>query len=122
MKERIAKNRQAVGVVVIVALALIYYFFFYSSSPSTPALSSVTANDASPTSQQLLVTLASLHTIKLDNTLFQDPVFMSLSDYGVTIPTQPVGRRNPFAPIEGMSMTQPAATSSPIIKVPSLKK
>jgi hypothetical protein len=81
----------------VVLLAGGYYFFFSGGSSADPALSTGGANPA--VSQQLLATLASLHTIQLDNSIFSSPVFMSLNDFGVSIPPQNVGRRNPFDPL-----------------------
>jgi hypothetical protein len=53
----------------------------------------------SPLSQDVLSTLSSLTVIRLDASLFDDEVFKSLTDYGVDLPTQTAGRRNPFAPL-----------------------
>lgn len=122
MQELINKNRQVIGAIVIAALALIYYFFFYAPGASSPTLTSTSAGDGSPASQELLITLSNLHTIKLDETFFQDPVFVSLSDYGVTIPAQPVGRRNPFEALFITSAQAQASASSTTIKAPSIKK
>jgi hypothetical protein len=55
-----------------------------------------------------LVTLSNLRTIELDESIFQEPIFMSLSDFGVVIPPEAIGRRNPFAPISA-SAVSPAA-------------
>ena len=76
-------------------LALGYYF--WSSSAETPLLQDTSTT--SPGSQEILVTLSKVSTIKLDPALFSDPIFTSLSDFGVTIPDQTAGRRNPFAPV-----------------------
>jgi len=47
--------------------------------------------------RELLTALAKLQSTKLDTSIWDDPVFASLQDFGVEIPAQPVGRRNPFA-------------------------
>jgi len=47
--------------------------------------------------RDLLRTLSRLRSTKLDVTIFEDPVYSSLKDFGVEIAPQPVGRRNPFA-------------------------
>ena len=69
------------------------------TSTETPPLSSSADSGAASVSKELLVTLTNLRTIRLDDSIFSDPSFISLADYGVTIPPQPVGRRNPFAPL-----------------------
>ena len=90
------KNKRILGgLAAIVVVGLGYYL--WSGSGSAPLLS--TTAEISPGSEEVLVTLGKLHTIKLDPSLFTDPVFVSLSDFGVTIPPQNAGRRNPFAPL-----------------------
>jgi hypothetical protein len=106
------KNMVVVGI-IIAALAVLYYF--YSSSGGGATLTS-SAQDESPVSQEILATLGNLRTIKLDNSLFQDTLFLSLSDFGVTIPPAAAGRRNPFAPVgqngPAATKTAPAATTT----------
>jgi hypothetical protein len=97
MMDFLNKNKMLIGGVVVVALVLWIYFTYFQGGG--PLLSE--AQPTSPVSQELLVTLSNLHTLRLDETIFNDPVFTSLSDFGVTIPPEAVGRRNPFAPFVG---------------------
>ena len=76
-------------------LAAIYVYSAYFSGDTEPLLSE---GSGSPASEELLLTLGSLTSLKLNPAVFSDPVFQSLTDFGVTIPPQPFGRRNPFAP------------------------
>ncbi len=85
-------NKILTGVLVLAVFAVLYFALY--SLQSTPSLTS--SDQVSPVSQQLLVTLSNLHTIKLDGSIFSDPAFQSLTDFGVVIPSQPAGRRNPF--------------------------
>lgn len=80
-------------------------FYLWTTSGSTPLLSE---SQASPVSQELIATLGKLHTITLDQTVFSDPVFVSLNDFGVTIPPEATGRRNPFAPVGAATGTTTA--------------
>lgn len=84
------------GSVALVALLIYAYFNFFRSTNSDEAL--LTSNANSEISSDLLVLLSTLHTIRLDNSFFADEAFLSLSDYGVDIDPQNVGRQNPFAP------------------------
>ena len=82
------------GVAVIIA-ALMYFMFAGSSeAPGVVSQNEATTN----ISRELVITLSNLNTIRLDDSIFEDPVFLSLTDFGVQIPLQNVGRRNPFAP------------------------
>ncbi len=101
-----------IGVVLLVGVG----YYLISSGGSAPALTS-SADGTSVASQQLLTTLSSLRTIKLNSGIFSDPVFVSLTDFGVVIPKQSTGRRNPFAPLtagvsvgNGTTLKLPAAT------------
>ena len=108
----------AIGGIVAV-LILGYVYFAYFSGSSTPAL---TSTDASNTalSQSLLLTLQNLQTIKLDNSIFSNPAFISLTDFGVTIPPQTVGNPNPFLPSNSKSAgTTGKSNTLPAIKLPT---
>ncbi len=89
------KNKTTIGgAAIIIVLAYVYFTYFSGSSTSAPLTTVDTA-----VSGDLLVTLKSLGTIKLDSSIFSNPVFVSLSDFGSAIPPQDAGRRNPFAPV-----------------------
>lgn len=100
------KNKVAIGLGIVAVLGLWYYFtnFTGGSAPLTAAPA-----DETSISGSLLVTLNSLHTLRLDEAIFKDPAFVSLSDFGVAIPPQDAGRRNPFAPV-GQGSAPPAST------------
>jgi hypothetical protein len=89
-------NKLYIGLILL-AVAGIWAYMNFFAGPASSA--TVTADTQSPLSQDVLATLSSLHTIKLDTTIFSDPLFTSLTDYGVAIPPQKAGRRNPFAPL-----------------------
>lgn len=90
----ILKNKMILGLLAAMAVAGLLYW--WSGSETSPALSQ---EPASPLSGDLLAILGSLNTITLDETIFADSAFSSLTDFGVTIPPQASGRRNPFAPL-----------------------
>jgi len=81
---------------VVVLVGALVYFMFFSDSVDNPGVTAGTETAA--VSRDLVITLSNLNTIKLDASIFTDPVFTSLSDFGVQIPLQNVGRRNPFEP------------------------
>ncbi len=83
---------------LLIGSVLYVYFNYFRDDSSAPLTSSADSSVASP---DLLATLSDLHTITLDSGIFSDPVFLSLTDFGVEIPPQNVGRHNPFAPIGG---------------------
>lgn len=104
---------------IVAVLALIYFGF--SSLSASPSLSSTDASTSSPISQNLLVTLTNLRTIKLDGSIFSDPTFVSLTDFGVVIPPPPsVGRTNPFAPASASTLSAAQSSQNSAITPPSL--
>lgn len=99
MSEFIRQNRNSIIAVAVVLLGVLGYVLFFGGaeegalSRETPATESV--------GRDLLATLLELKSIDLDEALFQHPAFRALSDFGVAIPPQPLGRVNPFAPLGG---------------------
>ncbi len=80
----------------IILLLAGYFYYSYSGGSSTATL---TASESAVISKDLLSSLSNLRTIRLDNSIFSDASFKSLTDFGVVIPQQAVGRPNPFLPL-----------------------
>lgn len=99
MMDFLKQNKTIIGGVVVIVLAIVVYFMYFAGGSSSATLTSSDAN--SVISQNLLVTLQNLHTIKLDDSIFTNPIFVSLTDFGVTIPPENVGRTDPFMPLGG---------------------
>jgi hypothetical protein len=94
------------NIVVVVLLVILlgggYYFFMRSPKASVGALGGVSAADAAISNsdeQDLINQLLQLQSLKLDESIFTDPSFTSLTDYTQTIAPEPVGRSNPFLPV-----------------------
>jgi len=98
MMDLVKKNMPIVLGIVLVFLGLVAYLNFFAGGSSADLLAT-TAESNSPVSQELLTVLSSLHTIRLDNSIFSSPAFQSLTSFGVELPPETVGRRNPFLPI-----------------------
>lgn len=111
MIDFIKKNVMAIAGGIAILLLIYVYLAFFSGGSSTDSL---TASDSgSPLSTDILVTLQSIHSITLDNSIFTDPVFVSLSDFGTPIASQPVGRRNPFAALGASSSASTTTLKAP---------
>ena len=110
------------GIVLVLALGFMFFSMGNKSGPVSASTSPISAiSGAAPIEaslgQDLLVALAKLDSTKLDTSIFSDPVFSSLKDFGVEIASQPVGRRNPFALFGGVS--RPSTPTSPASKTPA---
>lgn len=107
------KRTLAISGLLIAVLAGVFFFWF-SGRPSdeAPTITAIPASSLDVTlGRGLLVTLAKLKSTALDTSIFDDPVFASLKDFGIEIEPQPVGRRNPFAEFGDSTIVKPAASS-----------
>lgn len=121
-----------VGIGIVVAGAI-----WYGMSQGSGSSSSVISSQPAATSadeKELVETLLALRSVTLDGTIFTEPAFMSLRDFGTQIVPEPAGRPNPFAPLSGNSVSQapmqqvaaptaqpaaaPAASSTPTMRIP----
>lgn len=98
-------NKRVVIIATIIFVVLIGGFIYYLVTNKSSDTVVLTRVDTSPLDatlgRELLSTLARLKSTTIDKSIFDDPVFATLQDFGVTIASQPVGRRNPFAPLSG---------------------
>ncbi len=100
------KNNLKNILVFVLVLSAGYFAYGYLSGEdeSGPALEAVSgASPEGAVGRDLLVLLATLNTITLDESIFDDPAFKNLKNFRVEIAAQPVGRTNPFAPLSGGS-------------------
>lgn len=74
-------------------------WWFISGSPQDDALlTTAGAPSASPVDKELVGTLLQLRKVELSGTIFSDPAFQRLQDFGTQIVPESVGRPNPFIP------------------------
>ncbi len=106
-------------VIAAVALAMfLVYAFFLKSAPAREGL----VTTAAPVDRNTASTLRLLDQMKslgLDRSIFSNPLYQRLQDFGVEILPQPYGRPNPFASIGSdaqfspkPSAPQPSATTT----------
>jgi hypothetical protein len=86
---------------IIVVSISIYYFFLAGPSKATSSSLLEQGPASGVIGSQVLNLLNQISSLKIDSTVFQSAVYKSLQDYSVAIPTENVGRPNPFAPIPG---------------------
>lgn len=99
-------QHKLIFIVAIVLVAGGVWFGLSSSAPPAPLLTTDTIKaTGSPTEesadQELVGSLLSLRAVSLSGTIFADPAFTGLQDFGTPIVPEPVGRPNPFAPLQG---------------------
>jgi hypothetical protein len=92
------------------AVLILGYFLFFKKTPDQPALVSSTGSAVLPTntasdqtstiSKDFLAVLLNVKGIKIDDSIFTDPAFLSLRDSSIELVSDGTeGRPNPFAPL-----------------------
>jgi len=100
MLDIVKKNKLLfIGVAVLVA-GFVWYGMSEKQDDSllTSGSGGGTATQ-SAVERELLNTLLELRAIRLDGEIFSDPAFNALRDFSTEIVSEPIGRRNPFAPL-----------------------
>lgn len=101
-------------ILVAVGIAAALGAAWWSLSGETPTDSLLVAEggtEVAPSDKSLVDTLLQLRAVSLSGTIFSDPSFASLRDFGTQIVPEPVGRPNPFAPFNAVSANS-AGTST----------
>lgn len=87
------------GVIVIAGLSLAYYFFARTPASDVQVTVAGRSQNLSLEGQQALTLLEEINTITINRDVITNPTLQSLEDLHQTVPTQPQGRPDPFAPI-----------------------
>jgi hypothetical protein len=94
------KNKIVLLVIGGVVLAgIVWYSFLRGGSAKAPILTTEDMTASGAVDSDVVAILLELRAVSLSGTIFSDPVFMSLRDFGSQIVPEPVGRQNPFAPL-----------------------
>jgi hypothetical protein len=109
-----SKMPAIIGILLVIC-AVFYYFYAASNAPVSPD-SSLTLTTGStggaPVGSDVLSLLSEISGLNIDTSFFQTPVYESLTDFSVTIPSEPVGKSNPFLPLPGSIPTASPASST----------
>ncbi len=106
MKNSSSHTGTIIIVVVVVLAAMAYFYTQGGSAPASGGLVSEGLDGDVGLAEVNL--LNQIQSIQINTSLFGDAEYLSLRDYTVDIPSQPIGRQNPFAPIPGVG--NPSAT------------
>ncbi len=91
------KNIIILGILII---ATVIYTVAISNKDNSLLVSESSVDGGSASQSDLLALLLEIRSIKLDESILTDSVFRSLKDFGQEITQEPVGRENPFAPVD----------------------
>ena len=90
----------AVGIIVLLGAA--YFIFFNHANDATTAVEA-TGGPASTAEVTFLNLVGKINPITFDTTIFTDPRFAALVDIHTVILPEASGRKDPFAPVAGIS-------------------
>ncbi|MFA6257814.1 MAG: hypothetical protein WC671_02255 [Candidatus Paceibacterota bacterium] len=132
------------NIIIFIVIALVFfliYLFFIKSSPEQDNLVSERANSTLPNmdgsslgdintsntnsliSKDFLVTFSNIKDLKLNDTIFSDPAFISLHDSSIVlIPDGTEGRPNPFAQFGNdivLPVSENSSNSTSVIPAPT---
>jgi hypothetical protein len=98
---RIAPRTIALAAAALIVLAgCVWYFFGRTSSEEIVGIGA----GPSSGSEAIFIALATqLGTISFDTAIFGDPRFSALQDIHTNVVPEAAGRRDPFAPLSGVS-------------------
>jgi hypothetical protein len=112
-----SRKNLVIGIVVVAILAGgAWWYFYQNGAPSVSTSSLIPSSspgnpEAGAVGSQVLTVLNSVSSISIDASFFTSAAYQSLVDYSVSVPPQPVGRSNPFAPV-GASAPVPQTGSN----------
>ncbi len=97
--ELLQKYKKLFIALLVVVLVFIGFQFFKGNTDTSGLTSQPVAGVVPEEGGDLISLLLELKSIKLDTSILQNPVFLTLQDFSVELASEPVGRLNPFAPI-----------------------
>ncbi len=92
-------NLKVVIIVLVIAILGFAAFFYFKGGEESTSLTSE-APSSSSRGQNIIRTLNILEALTLSDSIYNRPDLKSLKDFSVAVEREPVGRANPFAPIE----------------------
>lgn len=112
----ILQNKVIILVVGGILVAGIVWYSFLRDD-NTALLETQDLTESSAVDSDIVNTLLELRSVSLSGTILSDPAFQALRDFSTPITPEPVGRPNPFAPLNMRTAAAPtpsfAASTTP---------
>jgi len=84
----------------ILAMILVFYVIASTGKTGVDDVSYMSDSDLLIRSEKILENTRKIRALRIDQTLFTDSDFASLSDTRVSLPDIRTGRQNPFSPVQ----------------------
>lgn len=91
--------KKVIILVLILGGSYVAYSMFSEDPTTASLLKSEVATETDQDAAEIIKTINQINTLKLDRSVFDDPIFRTLVDRSEKLDLQPKGRVNPFAPI-----------------------
>lgn len=106
-------HNKLIFIVAVLVLAGGVWYGLSQGSSAPPLLVTTNADGTTAageqgSDQEVIGTLLALRAVTLSGSIFTNPAFLSLQDFGTPIVSEPIGRPNPFAPL-GSQSANPSA-------------
>lgn len=105
----ILQNKFVLMLVGGLLIAGVVWYSFLRDRGSTSLIETADLTETTEADGDIVNTLLELRAVSLSGTIFSDPAFLRLQDFGSAIVPEPVGRSNPFAPLPGQAATAAGA-------------
>ena len=114
----LGKYKNIIIIVVVIAIAAGIYFYRNGAGSEAEGLLEVSGPEQSEIlAQEIRKAITQIDSIKLDTSVFGNPILDSLFDGGKDIVEKSYGRQNPFSPLSategGVTGNNPSEPSEP---------
>ena len=94
------KNQTTVIAIGIIVAGVLAYVFFFQNGEDAALITSQSDPRVVAANQEFITLFSELRRIDLDTSIFDDEYYNGLVDFNRPVSVEPVGRDNPFAPIQ----------------------
>jgi hypothetical protein len=108
------KYKNIILIIAIFIIAFVAYTMLFGGERDEALLTSESVEEISDVEGNLLPLLMELRKVELEASIFSSPAFRSLQDFSQELVPEPVGRRNPFAPLGVEIGVEMGVENSPI--------
>ena len=98
MDKKSLLKKVGIPVAIVLFVGVLGYLLYVNDVFLIPTLAPIDP-ELSQTEREIISLLNDLKGIELSGEIFNSPMFNGLTDFGVVLTPEPIGRDNPFAPL-----------------------
>lgn len=113
----ISKYKNIIIIAAIIGIGLIAYSFLRPDPTAESLLETTQRQDSAQVlGDEITAAINQINSLKLDRSVLDDPIVLNLIDHSKPIIPEPIGRNNPFAPINSDGNSSSATTTPTSIR------